>query len=289
MSTDIGALGEVTRKMAAGALDQTDNVEQTTTTVEALFDRIDRISRHAEDANSSCDRTRQEARRGLEQVQAVIAGMERLRSQVDLNARKARRLGDRLEEIGTIVEMIDEVSQRTDLLALNATIESVRAGEHGRGFAVVAEEIRKLAERTASATREIGTLVGAIRADANESIHALSVEQAEMEQEARRICEAGSALERIRQVAEDSAGLVAGITRSANDQVDATQGLVRCMQRISETAKAILGEANRARQDVLDLEDLWNRRSPEVRNEPESRPVSRDNRERHQPLAAAKR
>ena len=107
--------------------------------------------------------------------------MDRLLTRIEANGRKVRRLEDRSTEIGVIVDLIRGISSRTDMLALNATIESIRAGEHGRGFAVVAEEIRKLAERTAGATREIGTLVEAIQADAQESIQALGEEQAEMQ------------------------------------------------------------------------------------------------------------
>jgi hypothetical protein len=120
------------------------------------------------------------------------------------------------ETIGAIVELIRGISSRTDMLALNATIESTRAGEHGRGFAVVAEEIRELAERTAAATRELGTLVEAIQADSHESIRALSEEQTQMDQELHRVRAAGTALERISAVAERSACLVEGISRSSN-------------------------------------------------------------------------
>ena len=187
------ALEEVNNRMASGAVDQSDAVARTTTTVEALSDKIDRISQHAEDAAEACEKSRHEACRGLEQVHTVIEGMDRLRTQVEANGRKARRLGDRSLEIGTIVELIRGISSRTDMLALNATIESVRAGEHGRGFAVVAEEIRKLAERTAAAAREIGTLVDAIQADSHESIRAMGEEQSQMEQESQRVREAGSA------------------------------------------------------------------------------------------------
>jgi twitching motility protein PilJ len=244
------SLEEANERMAQGALDQTETVARTTTTVEALSDKIDRISQNAENATDACGRTREEARRGLEQVHRVIEGMDRLRAQIEVNGRKARRLGDRSVEIGTIVEMIRGISSRTDMLALNATIESVRAGEHGRGFAVVAEEIRKLAERTAAATREIGTLVEAIQADTNESIAALGQEQAEVEQEAQRVREAGAALERIGEVAENSAKLVEGISHSANDQVQSTHELVRAMQRISEVTQQTLAGSARAREHV---------------------------------------
>ncbi len=249
-------------RMASGALDQTDTVSRTTSTVEDLSDNIDRISQNAENATEACDRTRQEARRGLEQVHQVIEGMERLRAQIDVNGRKARRLGDRSVEIGTIVELIRGISSRTDMLALNATIESVRAGEHGRGFAVVAEEIRKLAERTATATRDIGTLVEAIQADTHESIRALGEEQNEMEKEAQRVREAGSALERISQVAEHSAHLVDGISKSTNDQVAAAQELVRAMQRISDVSHLTLERTTQSRESIRGLASWCERLAP---------------------------
>jgi twitching motility protein PilJ len=233
---DASAVGEAAGRMAAGASDGAEAVARTTTIVEALSQDIDRISQNADAAAEAAERARAEARLGLEQVHGVVEGMDRLRAHVEANGRKVRRLGDRSVEIGAIVGLIDGISGRTDMLALNATIESVRAGEHGRGFAVVAEEIRKLAERTAAATREIGALVEAIQADTHESIRALAEEQVEVEQESARAREAGSALGRISEVAEQSARLVEGISRSANAQVRATQDLVRAMQRISEVS-----------------------------------------------------
>ena len=264
------SLEEANERMAQGALDQTETVARTTTTVEALSDKIDRISQNAENATDACDRTRQEARRGLEQVHKVIEGMDRLRAQFEVNGRKARRLGDRSVEIGTIVELIRGISSRTDMLALNATIESVRAGEHGRGFAVVAEEIRKLSERTAAATRDIGTLVEAIQADTHESIRSLGEEESEMEHEAQRVRETGAALERISQVAEQSAQLVDGISRSSNDQVLAAQELVRAMQRISDVSHLTLERSTRSRESIRGLAQWCERLAPLIPTEPKS-------------------
>jgi twitching motility protein PilJ len=248
-----GVLGEATERIASGASQQSGAIVRTTTTVEALSDQIDRISRNAEEAAESSEQARGEARRGLEQVQGAIEGMDRLRAHVDANGRKVRRLGDRSVEIGTIIDLITGISQRTDMLALNATIESVRAGEHGRGFAVVAEEIRKLAERAAMATREIGTLVEAIQGDTQESIKAIAAEQAEVEAEAVRVREAGAALERISEYADRSARLVDGISQSTQGQVRATQDLVVDAQQISEIAQQALDGATRAREHVRDL------------------------------------
>lgn len=264
INRDVLALQEANERVASGAQDQSEAVSRTATSVEALSDRIDRISRNAGEAAEACERARQEAHQGLDQVNSVIEGMDRLLSRIEANGRKVRRLGDRSSEIGVIVELIRGISSRTDMLALNATIESIRAGEHGRGFAIVAEEIRKLAERAAGATSEIATLVDAIQADTQESIQALGEEQAETQRESQRIRETGSALARISQVVEKSARLVDGISRSTNDQVVTTQELVRAMQRISDVTQQTQERTTQARAFIKALDQScgsWQRLS----------------------------
>jgi twitching motility protein PilJ len=262
INRDLSALEEANERVASGARDQSQAVSRTATSVEALYDRIDRIAHHASEAADACERARHEAHQGFDQVHSVIEGMDRLLTRIEANGRKVRRLEERSTEIGVIVDLIRGISSRTDMLALNATIESIRAGEHGRGFAVIAEEIRKLAERTAGATREIGTLVEAIQADTQESIQALGEEQAQMHHESQRLHETGSSLERISQVAERSARLVEGISRSTNDQVVATQDLVRAMQRISEVTQQTQERTTQARAFIRALKqscEPWQR------------------------------
>ena len=124
---DVAALEVANERVASGAHDQSEAVSRTATSVEALSDRIDRIARNAGEATDACESARQEAQQGLEQVNSVIEGMDRLLTQIEANGRKVRRLEDRSTEIGVIVELIRGISSRTDMLALNATIESIRA------------------------------------------------------------------------------------------------------------------------------------------------------------------
>ena len=253
INRDLSALEETNERVASGAADQSEAVSRTATSVESLSDRIDRISHNAGEAADACERARQEARQGLEQVHNVIEGIDRLLGRIEANGRKVRRLEDRSTEIVVIVDLIRGISTRTDMLALNATIESIRAGEHGRGFAVVAEEIRKLAERTAAATREIGTIVEAIQADTQDSIRALNEEHADMQRESQRVHQAGSSLDRISQVAEQSARLVEGISHSTNDQVLTTRELVRAMQRVSSVTSQTQERTTQARAFIKAL------------------------------------
>jgi twitching motility protein PilJ len=176
-------------------------------------------------------------------VQDIIAGMESLRQNVQAGAKKMKGLGDRSMEITGIVDTISRISEQTNMLALNAAIEAARAGEHGRGFSVVAEEVRKLAERTASATQEIDNLVKAIHQETNETVAAIERQTQVVEQESQLVSQAGMSLSRIREVSTESATLVSDISSLAKVQVEGTTTVGKAMKQISEIAQSTLAGA----------------------------------------------
>ena len=142
------------------------------------------------------------ARAGSNTVEQTIQGMQNIKEKVDVSARSVEEMGRRSDEIGVIVETITDIASQTNLLALNAAIEAARAGEHGKGFAVVAEEVRKLAERSAGATKEIESLVRDIQTTVTEAVASMDEGSKEVEQGVVRANDSGSALVNILQASE---------------------------------------------------------------------------------------
>ena len=139
-------------------------------------------------------------------MRQTIQGMDSIRDQIQETSKRIKRLGESSQEIGSIVELINDIAEQTNILALNAAIQAASAGEAGRGFAVVADEVQRLAERASGATKRIETLVQTIQSDTNEAVSSMEQTTAEVVAGARLAEDAGLALGEIEKVSNDLAG-----------------------------------------------------------------------------------
>jgi methyl-accepting chemotaxis protein len=188
--------------VAQGAQEQAEAVAQVTKTTLQLNTAIQMVTDSAQASVRGSQDAAQVARGGTGTVQETMRRMGEIKDKVYQSTQKVREMGKRSEQIGTILEVIEDIASQTNLLALNAAIEAARAGEHGKGFAVVADEVRKLAERAASSAKEIGTLVNGIQKIVTEAVGAMDASVAEVELGVENANEAGKALVEILKAAE---------------------------------------------------------------------------------------
>jgi methyl-accepting chemotaxis protein len=187
------------------------------------------------------------AESGQAKVRQTIEGMEAIRQATDTAERVIRNLHGRTEEIGAIVDVIDDVADETNLLALNAAIIAAQAGEHGRAFSVVADEIKDLAERVLASTKEIGTLIGSVQDEATNAIGAIELGSRSVASGVDLSAEAGMALEEITSASRDSGTRISGIVGALREQAKAAGHVVDLMERVRSGVDEIRAAA--AEQD----------------------------------------
>jgi len=239
--------------MATGATQQDHEITNTSSAVEELTVSMKQVSNNAEASAEAARRALDAAEQGNRSVRDTLEGMQRIRSSVQATAKKIKSLGDRSLEISEIINVINDITEQTNLLALNAAIEAARAGEAGRGFAVVADEVRKLAEHSRTATKDIAALIKAIQAETNEAVVVMEEGTREVEVGARLADQAGKALEAISAVVRQSAELVQEISLASKQQVRGTEGVANAMQIISSITRQT---SQGARQTAQSMEQM---------------------------------
>ena len=250
-------------RMAQGADAQQGQTAMVATAMHQMAAIVTEVSRNSDAAALKTRQAADDAREGGKVVEQTISMMHAVTESVDQVSRQIAGLGDRSNQVGKIVEVIDEIAGRTNLLALNAAIEAARAGEQGRGFAVVAGEVRNLAERTTNATKEIGAMIGAIQHETQAAVQAMGQGTVQVRKGVVATGEAGSKLRMIIEGADEAAGMVNRIAAAATEQSAATDEVnsnVNQIARISnETASGARTSAKACEaltELALDLDSL---------------------------------
>ncbi len=195
---------------------------------------IEEVSGNAERCSDVARHSVEIAHKGGDAVRRTIAGMNTIRETIQDTSKRIKRLGESSQEIGNIVELIEEIAEQTNILALNASIEASRAGEASRGFAVVADEVQKLAERSTTATKKIEVLVSTIQSDTNEAVMSMERSTTDVVGGALLAENAGAALDEIEQVSHQIASLVQNISGSSKEQTSVAGAITKNMHVLRE-------------------------------------------------------
>jgi twitching motility protein PilJ len=246
---------------------------------------VEEVSGNAERAADVARHSVDVAHKGGEAVRRTIDGMNTIRETIQETSKRIKRLGESSQEIGNIVELINDIAEQTNILALNASIQSSMAGEAGRGFSIVADEVQRLAERAANATRQIEALVRTIQADTNDAVASMERSTTDVVGGAQLAENAGAALNEIEQVSHQIATLVHNISASARGQAQASQSVARNMQVLREISAQTADSTASTSQAIAKLAELSSDlrtsvagfRLPEVGSpEPDARPLFED-------------
>ena len=257
----------ITNQLAEASEHQAQEIAGASAAINEMAMSIDQVSSNAIESAVVAERSVQIAANGADVVNRSIEGMDTIREQIQETSKRIKRLGESSQEIGNIVALINDIADQTNILALNAAIQASMAGEAGRGFAVVADEVQRLAERSASATKQIEGLVKTIQTDTNEAVISMEQTTSEVVRGANLSKDAGVALDEIQNVSTNLAKLIANISDAAKLQSASAGHIATTMNVVQEitsqtttatfdTARSVSELANMAeslRESVTDF------------------------------------
>ncbi|HMK49920.1 MAG TPA: HAMP domain-containing methyl-accepting chemotaxis protein, partial [Thermodesulfovibrionales bacterium] len=242
-SISIEELSVTIKEVAQKAEELTAASEETLAAIEEISSSVKEVEMSAKDSAMLSEKVKNDASTlGLAAVEKTIDGMKNIKSSVERTANVIMKLGGRSDEIGKILNVIDDITDQTTLLALNAAILAAQAGEHGKGFSVVADEIKDLAERTSFSTQEIASLIQAVQKEVKDAINSMNEGLRSVEEGFNVARDAGDALSKIVESSKQSAEMSFSIERSTTEQAKAARLVTEAMEKVknmvSQVAKA---------------------------------------------------
>lgn len=257
-----GQISSSTEQMAAGAHEQTSQAGEVASAVEEMTKTIIENSRNASSAAETAKQAREAAEKGGAIVAKTVTGMRTIAGVVKGSAEMVQELGKSSQQIGDIIGVIDDIADQTNLLALNAAIEAARAGEQGRGFAVVADEVRKLAERTTKATKEIASMIKKIQTDTDGAVASMEEGTKQVDDGIKLADLAGSSLDEIVQISQKVTDMVSQIAAASEQQSSASEQISKNVDAIS----AVTGETASGTQQIARAAEDLNRLTGELQS-----------------------
>ncbi len=245
-----------TMQLAEASEHQAREIRSATDTINEMARSFDDMARRSSESAEVAQNSVEIANRGADMVRQTISGMDNIRDQIQETSKRIKRLGESSQEIGDIVELINGISEQTNVLALNAAIQAASAGGAGRGFAVVADEVQRLAERATNATRRIETLVQTIQADTSEAVSSMETTTSQVVSGARLAEDAGEALESIEKVSNDLATLIQEISKQAQEESRNATRIAQLMNSIRDISVQTTEGTGETAKSVANLAEL---------------------------------
>ncbi|HRH82323.1 MAG TPA: methyl-accepting chemotaxis protein [Thiobacillaceae bacterium] len=258
VSSATSSAQRMSAQLVAGAEQQSQQIAETTEAVNRIAQSTVEVSKNAAESAQVADLSLDTARKGGNSVRNAITGMNQLRDQIQETSKRIKRLGESSQEIGEIVELISDLTEQTNVLALNAAIQAAAAGEAGRGFTVVAEEVQRLAERSAQATRRIGAIVKTIQSDTQDAVNAMEVSTRGVVDGTALSDAAGGALREIETVSERLARLIQNISEATGGQAQTAESIAGIMRQVLDSTGRAAADARGSAETIGQLAALSN-------------------------------